>query len=81
MRKSAKCVARGDDEVLVWSGFQVSVQVDMQVKGSPLHVTAFHGHEAATRLLLAAGADVNAKAENGGTPLHHAAFFGRGSGL
>ena len=56
----------------------ISVQSDMLVQGTPLHATAFHGHEGATRLLLEAGAMVNAKAANGGTPLHHAAFLGHG---
>lgn len=57
--------------------FGVTVQVDMQVNGgTPLHVTALHGLEEATKLLLENGADANAKASNGGTPLHHAAFHG-----
>jgi hypothetical protein len=55
----------------------ISVQVDVLVRGSLLHTTASHGHVAATRLLLEAGADVNSiRAFNGGTPLHHAAFLG-----
>merc|ERR1712166_475698 len=54
----------------------VAVQVDMQVTGSALHVTSFHGLLNATKVLLDSGADVNAKAGNGGTPLHHAAAFG-----
>lgn len=57
--------------------FGVTVQVDVQVKGgTPLHHTALHGLEEATRLLLDTGAAVSATAANGGTPLHHAAFHG-----
>ena len=36
---------------------------------TPLHVTAWFGHKELTELLLAKGADVNAKRGNGDTPL------------
>lgn len=41
-----------------------------------MHAAAYHGHEVATKLLVEAGAAVNARAANGGTPLHLAALLG-----
>jgi len=43
---------------------------------TPLHFAAYEGHEDVVELLLAHGADVNAKADNGETPLHFAARKG-----
>ena len=40
------------------------------------HVTAFHGLQNVTKYLLDRGAQVDIKADRGGTALHHASFFG-----
>ena len=42
---------------------------------TPLHSAANNGSPAVLEVLLKAGADVHAKAENGWTPLHSAAAF------
>jgi len=41
-----------------------------------LHCAADEGHAEICRVLLAAGADVDARAEEGSTPLHYAAYKG-----
>ncbi len=43
---------------------------------SPLHWASYNGHEGVTRLLLEAGAAVEAKNDRGWTPLHCAAYNG-----
>jgi ankyrin repeat protein len=43
---------------------------------TPLHQAAARGHKEVVELLIAKGADVNAKAENGVAPLHVAAGAG-----
>ena len=43
---------------------------------TPLHYAADEGHTEVVELLIANGADVNAKNENGWTPLHLAAYWG-----
>jgi hypothetical protein len=43
---------------------------------TPLHVAALTGHKDIAELLLAKGADVNAKSNGGLTPLHQAAYHG-----
>ncbi len=42
-----------------------------------LHYAASHGYVEVARLLLAKGADVNAKASGGDAPLHYAVWYGR----
>ena len=44
---------------------------------TPLHYAAFYGHKDVLELLLAKGADVNAKEDDDKTPLHFAAIKGR----
>ena len=41
-----------------------------------LHQAAFHGHTAIARLLIGAGADVNAANRRGETPLHSTVYWG-----
>jgi len=40
---------------------------------TPLHAAAIRNHKEIAQLLIAKGADVNAKNKYGGTPLHYAA--------
>ena len=40
--------------------------------GTPLHLAADNGHKEIVELLIAKGADVNAKNKGGSTPLHEA---------
>ena len=40
------------------------------VVGTPLHAAAQHGREETVRILLDCGADANARADSGQTPLH-----------
>ena len=47
------------------------------VCSSDLHEAAAFGHKEIAELLIAAGADVDAKDENGYTPLFNAAYWGR----
>ena len=42
----------------------------------PLHYAARYGHASVASVLIAAGADVDAKNRTGGTPLHMAAYYG-----
>ena len=68
--------ARGDVDIL-----QMLLDQRLSVTGggswTPLHEAALNGNYEAARLLLRAGAPVNAReASNGGTPLHVAAFNG-----
>jgi len=69
--ESMRHAIHNEEETLAFS-----IQVDMQVKGSPLHVTAFHGHVAATQQLLKSGASVNDQVNGGATPLHYASIAG-----
>ncbi|MDB4808156.1 ankyrin repeat domain-containing protein [Verrucomicrobia bacterium] len=46
--------------------------------GAPLHYAAMFGRKEIAELLIAKGADVNAKDEAGRTPLYEAAWQGRG---
>jgi NAD-dependent SIR2 family protein deacetylase/ankyrin repeat protein len=43
---------------------------------TPLHIAAFHGNEALTKLLLANGAELNLRSRFGTTPLHIACLKG-----
>ena len=46
---------------------------------TPLHRAAYNGHNKLVELLLAKGANVNVKGEEGITPLYLAVFEGHGS--
>ena len=47
---------------------------------TPLHIAALNGHDTVAELLIANGADANAKAgKEGYTPLHMTAFHGQTS--
>ena len=72
----------------VWNGDLEGVQaeldngVDVDEKDdlwgrTPLHIAAEEGHKEIAELLIAKGADVNAKDSVGFTPLHEAAFYGQ----
>ena len=55
---------------------------DVNVKGgfadgTPLHYAAANGHKEIAELLIEKGADLNAKDEDGGTPLDVAISFNR----
>jgi cytohesin len=73
---------------VAWKGDLAGVQAELD-KGvdvdegndswpgmTPLHYAADEGHTEVVELLIANGADVNAKNENGWTPLHLAAYWG-----
>ncbi len=62
--------------VLFFIGFVVTVYV-VSEKYESLHVAVWKGDAFAVRCLVLRGADVNAKGENGLTPLHWAAHDGR----
>jgi hypothetical protein len=53
-----------------------SLAVMLKVGQTPLHWTAMNGHKDVVELLLAHGAEVNAKRSNGSTPLHWAEYKG-----
>jgi hypothetical protein len=52
-------------------------QRDPALGATPLSMAAWQGHVEAVELLIANGAEVNARNRNGATPLHGAAFFGQ----
>ena len=56
--------------------YEIAVQHD--IHRTPLHVAARHGRTETVNALVAAGADVNAKAGDNQTPLHRAVNGGRG---
>ena len=66
-----KAAVQGDIEAVKR---HLATGTDVDVKGgwmviTPLHMAALNGHKEIVELLIAKGADVNAKAEDGETPL------------
>ena len=68
----------GNIEAVRWhldAGTDVNAK-DENAGGTPLHTVAINGHKEIVELLIAEGADVNAKGVVGATPLHSAAVNG-----
>jgi len=62
---------KGNIEAVKWhldAGADVNAQ-DNDIRWTPLHVAAAFGHKEIAELLIAKGADVNAKNKGGETPL------------
>jgi uncharacterized protein len=64
-------------EVLLDGGAEVNVSSRNALKAVPLRSAVVAGHLDIARLLVARGADVNARGEGGETPLHEVAGMGR----
>ncbi len=62
--------------ILIESGASVDVYTQNEFANQPLHAAAAGRHLEVCRILLAAGADVNATQHGGYTPLHEAAQAG-----
>jgi ankyrin repeat protein len=65
-------------EALIARGADVSLRDGSPSRGTPLHTIAGYGQTAAAEVLLAHGADIEAKGAFGRTPLHRATNSGRG---
>jgi ankyrin repeat protein len=50
---------------------------ESSIMRTPLHLAAIRGHTSIVRLLIAHGADKNAKDFDENSPLHHASEFGQ----
>ena len=66
----------GHEEIAIWlieRGADVNIVAQNRQRIAPIHAAAANGSLPLLRLLLANGADVNAKQQNDFTPLHTAA--------
>ena len=62
--------------ILATNPTQVHALLDEKTRDQPLHLAAWQNHMEIAALLIATGADVNARGEHGRTPLHYSAFHG-----
>ena len=67
-----------------WQALMADVNIEARTKGGwtpPLHWTADHSIAGAVQVLVKAGANTEARTENGETPLHVAAIFSSGNAM
>jgi len=65
---------------LLLDTYHVNVNVRNANEGTPLHVAASQAQPEAARILIAHGAEIDARTKNRSTPLHFACFKGRKPG-
>jgi ankyrin repeat protein len=53
-----------------------SVRESLETQDQPLHIACWQKFESIVKLLIQAGADVNARGDFGATPLHYAVYEG-----
>lgn len=73
-----RAVERGDLETVrrVLAEDPNLVNETLDTDDQPLHIACWQKYESMVKVLIAAGADVNARGDFGSTPLHYAVFEG-----